>query len=246
MKSVPRHDHTPPGPPLPPRGRRRPPRCRKRLRLQPRICIDQHFSGRLQGAIQCIQNIQSYAHGHQNFCRLLPPSGRGPLPSRGRNSEPWCFTVQAGWANKRNPKVPKLPTEARPPHANQRRHPALNERGRSLNQQRRQTVVMKVQKSHSTFLTLRLVKCLCGYPRRVVSTCEQGAIIPRRCYASAASVAAEDPRVDDGSEKLGRLLLGEFESGPSLGSSAPPDQATFGVRVVFVDDTRTLCTANST
>ena len=59
-------------------------------------------------------------------------------------------------------------------------------------------------------------------------------------------MAAEDPRVDDGSEKLGRLLLGEFESGPSLGSSAPPDQATFGVRVVFVDDTRTLCAANST
>ena len=62
-------------------------------------------------------------------------------------------------------------------------------------------------------------------------------------------MAAEDPRVDDGSEKLGRLLLlGEFESGPSLGSSAPPDQATFGVRVrvVFVDDTRTLCAANPT
>ena len=61
-------------------------------------------------------------------------------------------------------------------------------------------------------------------------------------------MAAEDPRVGDGSEKLGRLLLGEFESGPSLGSSAPPDQATFGVRVrvVFVDDTRTLCAANST
>jgi len=58
----------------------------------------------------------------------------------------------------------KFPTEARPLHANQRRHPALHERGRPLNQQRRQTVAMKVQKSYSAFLTLRLVKCLRGTP----------------------------------------------------------------------------------
>ena len=47
-------------------------------------------------------------------------------------------------------------------------------------------------------------------------------------------MTVEDLRVRTltGSEQRGRLLLGEFESGPSVGSSAPPDEVTFGVRVV--------------
>ena len=49
------------------------------------------------------------------------------------------------------------------------------------------------------------------HPRRVVNTCEEGAIILGKFYASAASVTAEDPRVDNGSELRGRLLSGEFE-----------------------------------